>query len=254
MTKIKFRIIALFFSSLYLASPYILPVHAQDAPNINVTKRRPDRPVGYSPLPTPSSSTGLSQPEVKQVQTSQPSFFTDLWGRIKSFFANIFKLPSASTTHALPSPSPTGPAINWDTYTNQVHGYTLKYPSTWIIDSQRASLPDNAELKITTTSSTASIYVIAAMDGLGGLVKNVPTEPINFIGKTYYKQYNGINSSDRTQTITIDETPSGLGIFEHNNKVYSIQLVYLANAEGDLPTADIATVFDQVLASFQFVN
>lgn len=57
---------------------------AQDAPNANVTKRRPDRPPNYSPTPLPSSTT--KPLEVKQVETSNKSFFAELWNKIKIFF------------------------------------------------------------------------------------------------------------------------------------------------------------------------
>ena len=109
MTKISFRIFTLVLSSIYLLSPSISPLspgvspaYAQDAPNTNVTKRRPDRPAGYSPVPTSSSSTEPSKPEVKQVQTSQSSFFADLWARIKAFFGRLIQQPQASTTSATP--------------------------------------------------------------------------------------------------------------------------------------------------------
>lgn len=105
MTKISFRIFTLVLASIYLLSPsisplspHISPAYGQDAPNANVTKRRPDRPVGYSPVP--SSVDLATQPVVQQVQTSQSSFFTDLWARLKAFFVNIFQLPSASATTA----------------------------------------------------------------------------------------------------------------------------------------------------------
>lgn len=77
-------------------------VAAQDAPNTNVTKRRPDRGADYSPTPISSPTT---QPvEVKQVETTQPSFFARLWTSIKSFFINLFKQPEASSTTTSPTP------------------------------------------------------------------------------------------------------------------------------------------------------
>ena len=98
MKKTPLLIIPLLVTSIYLLSPSISLVFAQDAPNTNVTKRRPDRPATYSPTPVSSGIGSPSQPEVKQVQTSKSSFWSDLWARIKTFFAKLFKLPEASST------------------------------------------------------------------------------------------------------------------------------------------------------------
>jgi hypothetical protein len=87
------KIILLFclLSILYTAYS-ILPktVLAQDAPNTNVTKRRPDRPANYSPSPAAVGAGLLPpvKPEVKQVETPTSSFFAKMWAWLKSFFTN----------------------------------------------------------------------------------------------------------------------------------------------------------------------
>lgn len=80
--------------STFLLISHASIILAQDAPNINVTKRRPDRPANYSP--TPSAPVGVDyhppvQPEVKQVQTTKQPFLLKFWLSIRNFFRNLFK-------------------------------------------------------------------------------------------------------------------------------------------------------------------
>lgn len=79
----KRLIFSLLFATVLVGS-FPVNIMAQDAPNSNVTKRRPDRPVGFSPTPTPKPS--IQPVEVKQVQTSKGSFLSQLWDKIKAFF------------------------------------------------------------------------------------------------------------------------------------------------------------------------
>lgn len=80
---------------IWLLSPGTMNVVlAQDAPNVNVTKRRPDLPANYSPSPItvevdPSINPNI--PEVQQVENKSTSSFLDLWVKIRSFFTNLFK-------------------------------------------------------------------------------------------------------------------------------------------------------------------
>lgn len=76
---------------------------AEDVPNVNVTKRRPDRTESNSPISSPTPA--IKSAEIKEIQTTnQSSFFARLWLSLKSFFADFFSTPTASTT--IPTPSP----------------------------------------------------------------------------------------------------------------------------------------------------
>lgn len=94
----------LFSITLLLLYPLALTLPVQAESSENVTKRRPDRATNYSPASSPVGvdprvDPNISvQPEVKQVQTNQSSFFSDLWGRIQTFFTQLFQQPSASST------------------------------------------------------------------------------------------------------------------------------------------------------------
>ncbi len=102
MKKILFTLI--FLSILIPLSSFLIPnsAHAQDEPNANITKRRPDKAATYSPTPVATSATKPA--EVKQVETGSQSFLAKLWDQIKSFFVNLFKQPEASTTSAPTTP------------------------------------------------------------------------------------------------------------------------------------------------------
>lgn len=77
-------ILTLCLSSLLYSVSVIIPapVQAQDAQNVNITKRRPDRPSTFSPSPSPT----ISPAEIKQVQSAKSSFFRSLWEKFLALF------------------------------------------------------------------------------------------------------------------------------------------------------------------------
>lgn len=151
----------------------------------------------------------------------------------------------------IPSPT-TDPTANWKTYTNTTHGFSFKYPSDWILNSEGDGDQYNANLNLKKDNNV--IGVIANMDGIGGGPRNVPFEEINLWGKTYYKQYGDINFSAGTKTVDICDSPHGLGVFQINSKTFMISLTYQTNTEGEKPTLSLGKEFDQILSTFKFTN
>lgn len=130
----KKSILLLFVLTLSLATCQfsVKSVHAQDAPNANVTKRRPDHPANYSPSP---SHVGVDPrvdsnvPDIQQVQISSPSFFVRLWLSLKSFFANFFSSPISTSTPVASANS----TVDWKTFPDsKIIGlpYQFKYPNS----------------------------------------------------------------------------------------------------------------------------
>lgn len=76
--------ILLVFSTLsVLAFIFSVPiVRAVDDSNVNVTKRRPDRPSTFSPSPLAT----ITPAEVKQVTPPKRSWLTELWAKIRAIF------------------------------------------------------------------------------------------------------------------------------------------------------------------------
>jgi len=107
MKKILRLLVPILYTLYLILYTPITPAHAQDEPNANITKRRPDRPPAYSPSPSPVGVDPRVDPktaEVKQIETSDQSFIAKLWNQIKSFFVNLFKQPEASTTSVPTTP------------------------------------------------------------------------------------------------------------------------------------------------------
>ena len=74
----------LFSITLLLLYPLALTLPVQAESSENVTKRRPDRPVEYSPSPSPT----IQSVDVKQLETKKPSFFAKVWAWLKTLFTN----------------------------------------------------------------------------------------------------------------------------------------------------------------------
>ena len=84
MKKISLLVLTLLIFVVWFLSSNVSPILAQDAPNINVTKRRPDQPAGYSSSPSPT----IQSVDVKQLETKKPSFFAKVWTWLKALFTN----------------------------------------------------------------------------------------------------------------------------------------------------------------------
>lgn len=197
MKKNSLLIISTLLTCIYLLSSNILPVLAQNAPNTNVTKRRPDRPTDYSSSPSPVGAGLLPpiQPDIKQVETSNPSFFAKIWLSFKSFFANFFSSPIASTTIASPAPISSSepltspdPTADWKTYNSSKFSFSIQYPSNW-------SATTNPE---PVTTSTLEIPVVLIHDAKIGQDPYSTIEgdkyPANYIGVTVYSNSKSLDS------------------------------------------------------------
>jgi|GEM_PF-1855504 len=74
---------SLIFSLLIVSRPAL--VQAEDAPNTNVTRRRPDKSPIISPSPVGADYHPPSTSDIKQVSSPKP-WYTRLWERLVSFF------------------------------------------------------------------------------------------------------------------------------------------------------------------------
>jgi len=212
------------------------PVLAQDAPNINVTKRRPDRPVGYSPAPSPT----IQPVEVKQVEPASPSFFARLWTWLKS----LFTPPIASTTSASPTPTASTDQIsNWKTYPDAtIIGlpYLFKYPTS--VEISEAG--DFVYLKI--GNSEIRHRFVAKTKNISSLMGNYQpfaSPKIIFSSKVPIT----IGLLNGYQTTTIDGMDTYL--FLGNDSFNGILVFSYPSANTELKSA-----LNQILQTFKFTN
>lgn len=163
------------------------------------------------------------------------------------FLGNTVNIPTSVATS---SPVPTiDPTANWKTYTNTKHGFSFKYPSTWIIDTKGDNEEFNAQVKLRSGSSTIQIY--ANMDGLGGKGQDFQkTTQFNLDGYPLYK-YKITQAYNNTWLIGLtDDLTNSLGVFRIMNKVYSITLVYPQSED----MKETESEFDQILSTFKFLD
>jgi hypothetical protein len=166
----------------------------------------------------------------------------------KNYFA---KEPVAIET---PSPTPVAtadPTADWETYTNQLHGITYKYPTKWIIDDKEVNNQLNGLIVMKKEEAQITMYL--EMDGIGGLGRNYEGKSFQFNELGIYKYYVD-NTYNKTKGIGLtDSLTQSLGVFSYNNKPYSITLTYPASYT-DTQASELENEFDQILSTFKFTN
>jgi hypothetical protein len=179
---------------------------------------------------------------------------------------------SPTSTQTTPSPSPTSPPLQttappadplsgWQSYTDSYGKYTIKYPTTWVRQTDNASLCSQGLVLL---ASANSVLGKCASDAVGEVmvfaVKNVSVDSEK-LTKKYYPDLkevpitsNGITGVKQfgTYKTPVGETNQGIGpvdgevtekyVFQKNSVVYVLSYVQIKGHETDLETFDtIAT-------------
>lgn len=159
--------------------------------------------------------------------------------------------PPAVLRKIEPSPTP-DPTVSWKTYTDEIQGFSFKYPDTWTIDTTRTNAEFNSF--ITLTREKGKITIIANMDGVGGQGRDFQGESINMSGISLY-EYNITNSYDKSRSYGLTNSlTNSLGLFQYKNKTYSITLNYPIAYDQTEKGVEFTNEFNNLLSTFNFID
>ena len=138
------------------------------------------------------------------------------------------------------SPSPTtDPTADWKTYTNDVYGFSFKYPKSATLESTNF---DNTDFNIMLSNLTGVKYeelvVYAGSEWAYSNTKADKTENYTLAGVSAYREDNPAG-----------QNPAETLIYVKSGKYY-----YTIHQTKDENDANIEKVFDQILSTFKFVE
>ncbi|HBD02110.1 MAG: hypothetical protein UX38_C0002G0098 [Microgenomates group bacterium GW2011_GWC1_46_16] len=222
----------------------------QLAPSPNLESSLPPQPapVPDSPLPAPSRS--LSPWLLLPIFLIFLGISGYLFWQNRTLQSQLTASPSP-TASAI-AMAPTDPTADWQTYINNEHKVSFKYPSSWDLKIENAGDNDNGQTSNTVlflTHEKAKISMTFNLVGIGGLGMDLEGEPFELDGIKLYKYHRTYSNGNQGIGIT-DQLKNTLGVFKVNGITYSFALSYPSNENGSA----YEIIFDQILSTFKFTQ
>ena len=222
----------------------------QLAPSPNLESSLPPQPapVPDSPLPAPSRS--LSPWLLLPIFLIFLGISGYLFWQNRTLQSQLTASPSP-TASAI-AMAPTDPTADWQTYINNEHKVSFKYPSSWDLKIENAGDNDNGQTSNTVlflTHEKAKISMTFNLVGIGGLGMDLEGEPFELDGIKLYKYHRTYSNGNQGIGIT-DQLKNTLGVFKVNGITYSFALSYPSNENGSA----YEIIFDQILSTFKFID
>ncbi|HJY98465.1 MAG TPA: PsbP-related protein [Patescibacteria group bacterium] len=211
-------------------------------PNFNETVPTP-------PSPAPESS----KKDPHGITIAAMALFVLLsLGAVVFLYNQNQKLKNLVAGYQAPSPTPAqtpDPTASWKTYTNKEENFSFKYPSEWAIDTKEEDGDERKEnVFVQLTKQAATIDFYADMMGIGGIGREFAGTPVEVSGYNLYKFQFENTTNDTTIIGVTDALTNSIGVFEIQDKTYSITLRYPNNyAE----KAELEREFDLILSTFK---
>lgn len=166
--------------------------------------------------------------------------------------------PSKTTlVNPSPAPSPVEDLIkDMETYSNSEFGFRFDYPSDFLITDRGGSSDESGEwrhflLEMRKDSSLIilSIFPLDAVDLESWIEKHSKAENwgVDIVSPINIKQYNHASGVSAVEFYTKEFVGRSI-VFNHNNKVYDLSVVYPFLY--DIPN----NTFNQILSTFRFIK
>lgn len=161
--------------------------------------------------------------------------------------------PSAQTTpvSSITEASPTiDPAAHWKTYTNNKYRFEFKYPANLSLDPMGGSALLGFKLENPSMVVTFSLYDMMNSASLSDwIVGHGPNTAVSFFPNAqeiHSSKRNNYEAVEWKDYVPEENTEQGSIALSYNNLAYVFNLYK--------PTDDSSKTFDQIIATFKFIN